>query len=255
MENKELNWKRMRLGRITASELGDIVSASGKIIDGNIDYVRKKRFERSHGFSYPISGRALELGHEQEPYAVKWWNANCPNLPIVYAQDLEEIPFWAVNWAKFGASPDAYAPDQSYVVEIKSVVGNTTAEFFADDRTDYAEKRAVVLKEHGPQLAGQFLSNPKVEKIYLLKYIFQRDEVDDDTDSPLEPWRGIVFEFTRADFDLDDLQNRIILFDLFIDSEYNAKDFKGTKVSSFSIEISRDTKGNIVSTKLLPPEA
>ena len=65
--NKEKNWLRKRLGMITASELGQIVSASGKIIDGNLSYIRAKRWERKHGFSHPVSARAMDIGNEQEP--------------------------------------------------------------------------------------------------------------------------------------------------------------------------------------------
>lgn len=227
MESKENKWMSSRLGRITASELGDIVSASGKIIDGNIDYIRKKRFERNHGFRYPISGKALELGKENEPYAIAWWRTNMPNLPVMYSQERDEIPFWTTpDIPNFGASPDAVAPDESYVVEVKCVVGNTGAEFYADPDTEYDEKRGVVLKEHGPQVMGQFLANPKVKTIYLLKYIYQRDDVDEDIDAPDAPWRGIVFEFHREDFDLEFMKGRIELFNAFIASDYSPKMFK-----------------------------
>ena len=70
--NKELVWKRKRLGCISASELDDIVSASGKIIDGNLSYIRKKRFERKHGYTLPVSSRPMEIGKEQEPYIAQW---------------------------------------------------------------------------------------------------------------------------------------------------------------------------------------
>jgi hypothetical protein len=91
--------------------------------------------------------------------------------------------------------------------------------FFGDDYTTYEEKRAEVFKEHGNQIAGQFLSNDKVEEIWLVKYIYQRDDVMEDVDSPVEPWRGIVFKFKREDFDLEAMKDRIILFDKFIDSK------------------------------------
>lgn len=224
--NKEQLWKKERLGRITASELSEIMSASGKIIDGNIDYVRRKRFERAYGFSYPVNSKNFEIGHVQEPYAIEWFRANHPDIPIIYAQECELIPIWVADFANFSASPDAFTEDESIVVEIKTVVGNTTAEYYADAHTSMEDKRKSVIKEHGAQLAGQFLSNPKVQKIYLVKYIYQRDDVDEDIQSPLSPWRGRVFSFEREDFDLEAIKKRILLFDLFIDSEYDSKELK-----------------------------
>src|SRR5574344_66196 len=75
-------------------------------------------------------------------------------------------------------------------------------------------------------LSWRASSYPKVEEIWVLKYLYQHDDIDDDTDSPLEPWRGLLFKFKREDFDLEAIKQRILLFDKFIDSEYDAKSFK-----------------------------
>ena len=82
-------------------------------------------------------------------------------------------------------------------------------------------KATEVFKEHGNQIGGSvpILQLPKVEEIWLVKYIYQRDDVMEDVDSPVEPWRGIVFKFKREDFDLEAMKDRIILFDKFIDSK------------------------------------
>lgn len=232
--DKEFIWRKERLGRITASELGNIFSASGKIIDGNIDYIRHKRFERRHRFSYPVSAKNFEIGHEQEPYAMEWLRANYPDMEFVYAMDLPTIPIWSADFANFSASPDGFTPDQSIAIEIKTVVGIGNAEYYDDEKTSYEDKKASVKKEHGMQLAGQFLSNPKVQEIWLLKYIYQRDDCDEDVSSPLEPWRGLVFKFRRDDFDLKEVAERIKLFDLFIDSDYETKAFKSLKFELIS---------------------
>lgn len=216
--DKEQVWKSKRLGCISASELNDLFSRSGKVTEANIDYIRKKRFHRKHKFELPINGRALEIGKEMEHDAVEWLRANYTSLDIVYSQELDEIPFWRVEWAKFGASPDCFTSDERIVFEIKNCVGNDTVYFFDDEYTSEEEKRVEVYKEHGNQIAGQFLSNPKVEEIWLVKYIYQRDDIMEDIDSPLEPWRGKVFKFKRDDFELDAMKDRIILFDNFIDS-------------------------------------
>lgn len=219
--DKEKVWKAKRLGCISASELGDLFSRSGKVTEGNLNYIREKRFHRKRRFELPINGRALEIGREMEHDAVEWVRANYPSLDLVYAQECDEIPFWTVNWAKFGASPDCFTRDESIVVEIKNCVGNDVVYFFADEHTTYEEKRLEVFKEHGNQLAGQFLSNDKVKEIWLVKYIYQRDDVMEDVDSPVDAWRGNVFKFKREDFDLDAIKERIILFDNLIDSKYS----------------------------------
>lgn len=236
MDNREKIWKAKRLGVITASELDCLMSASGKIIDSNIAYVRRKRFERTHKFTYPIFGRAMEIGREMEKYACAWYRENYPLNEIVYAQELEEVPFWKVDWANFGASPDAFSPDHSLIVEFKTLVGNSNIEFFSDDHTSYEEKRSLVLKEHGAQIMGQFLSEPAAKEAHLVKYVPQSDDVDEDIDSPLAPWRGTLFTFKREDFDLDELHDRIIWFDRFIDSDNDAKLLKTLPVGSITPE-------------------
>ena len=223
--DKEMAWRKERLGRITASELGDLFSASGKIIEG-----RDKRFERLHGFSYPVSAKNFEIGHEQEPYAIEWFRHNYPELPIIYAMELPRIPIWVADFANFSASPDAFTEDESIVIEVKTVVSDGNAEFYADELTSYEDKLASVKKEHGMQIAGQFLSNPKVKEIWVLKYIYQRDDCDEDVSSPLDPWRGIIFKFKREDFNLLEVATRIKLFDLFIDSQFESKALKTLKL-------------------------
>lgn len=230
VEEKEYEWLKKRVGCISASELNNLFSLSGKVTEANVDYIRKKRFERKHGYSLNVSSYAMEIGKEQESYAVEWFRENYPQFSdIIHANtDLDEIPFWTVGWAKFGASPDAFSPDETFVLEVKTVVSNADTDYYADEFTPYVDKYQRVKKEHGNQIAGQFLSNPKVEKIWLLKYIYQRDD-DFDVDSPLEKWRGVVFEFVRSDFELEKMKDRIILFDNFIDAPVDPASLKTTK--------------------------
>lgn len=229
---------RERLGKITASELDELKSAKGGIIDTNISYIRKKRFERKRGFALPIYGKALDIGNEQEPYAVEWFKANHPNVHILYSKNMENIPFWKVDWANFGASPDCFTPDEKIVLEIKTVYSNQNVEFFCDEHTSFDEKRAAVLKQHGAQLEGQFLSNDKVEEIWVLKYIYQRDDIPYDVDGPLEPWRGLLFKFKREEFNLEVAKADIEMFDKLIDSTINPSDMKKN--------VKRDEKGFMI---------
>lgn len=226
--NKEQKWMDRRLGMITASELGSITSASGRIIDGTLSYIRSKRWERKHGFTHPASAKAMDIGNEQEPMIYKWAMANMGYGEIVYSKDLPEIPFWTATDCPMGASPDAFTPNEKVVFEFKTLVGATSIEFFGDERTSYEEKKAAVWKDHGDQLVGLFLSNPNVEVINLIKYIYQDDFIVKDTDSPLAPWRGTVFVFTRSDFEksIAYMRDRIILIDAMIDSDCNPSEFK-----------------------------
>lgn len=226
--SKELVWRRKRVGNITASELNEIFSASGKIVDGNIDYIRRKRFERKRGFRYPSYSKNFDIGHEQEKYAFEWFKANYPDIAMVYSldNDLPEIPFWNVGWANFGASPDGYAANEGIVLEIKTVVSNQNTEYYSDELTSFEDKMATVRKEHGYQIAGLFLSNEAVKEVWLLKYMYQHDDCDEDISSPLDAWRGIVFKLRREDFDLEKIKERICLFDAFIDSAFESKAIK-----------------------------
>ena len=225
---KEEFWLKKRVGMITASELGSITSASGKIIDGNLSYIRAKRWERKHGFAHQVSARPMEIGNEQEPMAIEWARKNLGLQEIVYSKELPEIPFWVATDCPVGASPDAFTPDESVVIEIKTLVGATAIEFFADEYTSYEEKKAAVWKDHGDQLLGQFISNSAVQEIILVKYIYQDDDIMSDTDSPLAPWRGIVFKFERNDYEesISAMRDRIRLFDAMIDAPINPSDFK-----------------------------
>lgn len=226
--DKEQKWLQKRLGMITASELGQITSASGKIIDGNLSYIRSKRWERKHGFTHPVSARAMEIGNEQEPTIYEWCKANLGFNEIVYSKELPEIPFWIATDCPVGASPDAFTPDQRIVFEYKTLVGATSIEFFGDEYTSYEEKKLAVWKDHGDQLLGQFISNSAVEEIWVVKYIYQDDDILKDTDSPLAPWRGLVFKFARKDYEasIEELRRRIILFDKMIDAPINPAEFK-----------------------------
>ena len=225
---KEEKWLRRRIGMITASELGQITSASGKIIDGNLSYIRAKRWERAHGFSHPVSARAMDIGNEQEPMIAMWCRENLGIPEIIYSKELPDIPFWIATDCPLGASPDAFTPDKSVLLEFKTLVGATSIEFFGDQYTSYEEKKLAVWKDHGDQMLGQFISNSAVEEILLVKYIYQDDDIMQDTDSPLATWRGQVFNFQRKDYEesIAAMRNRIILFDKMIDSPINPSEFK-----------------------------
>lgn len=241
--DKETIWLNKRVGKITASELDFITSASGRIIDTNVSYIRAKRFERNHGYSLPVSSRAMDIGNETEPMIFKWLKANCydgedPNS-IIYSKDLPEIPFWSSPDCPLGASPDAYTEDERVVFEFKTLVGNEMTEFFCDPYTSFEEKKTRVWKEHGDQILGLMLSNPNVKMVVLIKYAPQRDDIMSDTDSPLASWRGHRFLFERKSFEgsLSEMRQRIILFDKMIDAHVNPAEFKDGRWSLLNGEL------------------
>ena len=217
---------------ITASELGQITSASGKIIDGNLSYIRSKRWERKRGFAHPASARTMDIGNEQEPMVYQWAVENLIGGlgfdSIVYSKDLPEIPFWRATDCPLGASPDAYTPDERIVFEFKTLVGATSIEFFGDEHTPYEEKKLAVVKDHLDQILGLFCSNSAVEEVWLIKYIYQDDDIMADTDSPLASWRGLVFKFKRSDYkeSIAQMKERVRLFDAMIDSPESPVNFK-----------------------------
>lgn len=224
---KEEKWLAKRVGLITASELKDIISASGKVTEGIRAYIRRKRFERAHGFALPVSNKYMSIGNEQEPMAVAWLRRRFGN-EIIYSKELDEIPFWIVDWGRFGASPDAFTEDEKHVYEIKVAASNGTIEFFADPHTSYSAKQLAMEKEYLPQILGQFLSNEKVEKITLVRYIPQLDDVIQDTDSPLADWRGYLFEYHREGLieEIDEMKERILRIDGLINSDLSPEEMK-----------------------------
>lgn len=220
-----------RCGKITASELGEITSASGKIIDGCVSYIRAKRWEREHGYALGVSAKQMDIGNENEPMIFEWLKANVGADDVVYSKDPElgEIPFWVPEDAPyFGASPDAFTFDRKTIWEFKTLVGNEATFFFMDKYTPMADKKARVIKEHGDQIMGLFIASPETETVKLIKYAYQRDDVDLDRDSPLAPWRGIIFEFKRSDYavSIEEMAMRINMFDQMIDAHVNPVEFK-----------------------------
>ena len=226
--DREQKWRLQRCGYISASMLSDIASKSGKITETNISAIRAKRFERRHHYPLNVSSRAMEIGSQNEKYIIDWFRENYPDVEIVYSQELDSIPFWVVDWAKFGASPDAFTPDERIVVECKTLVSNGNIEFFADENTPYEEKKAKVWDEHGSQILGQFLSNDKVEEIWVVKHIYVDEFNEFEPSDPLASWRGFVFKFKREDFaaSLQEMRERICLIDAMIDAPINPSDFK-----------------------------
>lgn len=219
MEQSERQWLKERCGYLSASELDNLRTPKTKTeLKATSTLISQKRFERTRGYPWLIKARNLDIGNEQETYIAGWIRENYPEAEIIHSKELDIPLFRKVTWAKFGASPDAWSPDFKRLYEFKTLCGAADIAFFHDPTIPYEEKRAYVIEKHGDQLKGQFLAVEECEEIWLVKYIYQDDFNDLDTEPTTAPYRGMVFRFRREDFDLESMKYRIIFNDMYIDS-------------------------------------
>lgn len=236
-ESGQIEWLQSRCGCFSASELHLLMSSSGKFTQGNISYLYKIQRERELGRpKMSPDAPALRFGRENEPYAIEWLKEH----PIedkyqpIYVGDFDKSKTFVKNTHYFGATPDCFVVhgeipseltwewllscNKKAIVEIKCIYGDAEENYIFSPTVPFDEKKAHVKDEHGDQIAGQFISFPKVRTIFLLKYLPQNDIDDFDLDSPLDPRRGIIFKFTRDEFDLDYYKKRIIFAHNYLES-------------------------------------
>ena len=230
MENKELQWHLKKVGKFSASRAADLMSASGKWIEGNIDYLYEIQYQRlTNEPTPPVYAKPMQVGIENEPYAVEWLRENYPSMILLHcdADFTEKIFDEPYADLAFGVSPDAFVmkPDSGvtidgapYVytenfkqhiqslVEIKCVVGRKNTVRYFSPTLPFEVKKEMALKEHRWQLASQMFGYPDVELIYLLKYLPQIDDNQFDLRPVTDPSRGLVFEFTRAELAIEIMQ-------------------------------------------------
>lgn len=230
LSQKEHRWLLEKVGYISASSLGDLLTGGRK---GNawgetaITYLYKLQRERTRGIPSPqISAKPMSFGNENEPYAIEWlrWNVNRDIKNC--SEDFDDKLFKKHETVMFGASPDAILGTPGNVSELfetKCVYGAKETNWMFSPTVPHDEKVAAVLKEHRPQLAGLLLAYPECNYISLLKYDAQRDDNPFDTLSPMDPSRGLLFDFTREDFGayLEEVWMRILMADEFLRKGYN----------------------------------
>ena len=227
MEAKEKQWLLDRVGYLSASRLDDLMSkgrSKDKLWgDTAINYLYE--IERQRWLKEPPVPKfaaPMEFGKEQEPYAVEWLRENVGGIIQHCDQDFNDKIFQKVTWAKFGASPDAFAVNENGVIEalieIKTVYGEKEKCKYFSPSKPFESKKAMALDEHRAQMAGQLLAYPEVDVIWLVKYDGQ-SEWEFDLRSTTDISRGIVFRFTRAEFGsyLDEVKDRIIKADGYLD--------------------------------------
>lgn len=95
-EQKEIEWKEKRRGKITASTLPDLMKAGkgcpfGK---GALDAMYLVRYERRTGTMRENgSNKAFDWGHENEPLAVEWVRSQLMNEIKSCTTDFKDIVF------------------------------------------------------------------------------------------------------------------------------------------------------------------
>lgn len=230
MENKELQWHLKKVGKFSASRVADLMSASGKWIEGNIDYLYEIQYQRlTNEPTPPVYAKPMQIGIENEPYAVAWLRENYPLLTVLHcdADFTEKVFDEPYPDLAFGASPDGFVmkPDgglsaenaphlysQGFkqhiqaLLEIKCVVGRKNTVRYFSPTLPFEIKKEMALKEHKWQMAAQMFAYPAVERIYLLKYLPQMDDNQFDLRPVTDPSRGLLFEFTRAELVVEIMQ-------------------------------------------------
>lgn len=229
--DSELKWQKARTGHITASELHKLkIGKRGGVTEEAKNYISKKRFERKYGYPLLEDNKYFRMGKMYEQDAIEWIRAQFPDLDIRYSQDESEFeypPFYTVEWAKFGASPDAESRDGRLIIDTKVLCTPSTICFHSDPTIPHEIKRAKVLAEHGDQMAGLMLARPKCQEFWIVKYNPMLEDNMLDTEPTTAAFRGFVYKYTRQEFGmaLDSMKEMIIFADKFIDSPYSPDDY------------------------------
>jgi hypothetical protein len=232
------------------------MSASGKWIEGNIDYLYEIQYQRLTGEPEPpITARPMRIGIENEPYAIAWVRENYPDLNVLHCgADFTELIFEEpYPDLMFGASPDAFITQKeaiknmadgrviydsaiksfiSALLEVKCVVGRKeTVRYFSPTLPDEV-KKDMVKKEHGWQMAAQLFAYPNVQKIYLLKYLPQMDDNEWDLRPASDPSRGIMFEFSRGELAIEiaTFEHRLRVADVYLKSGRDLEKINDLKI-------------------------
>ena len=239
MDQREHEWLQEKIGVISTSELSRLMptTASGKWTAGNKSYlykIQRQRFLKQP--SPPVYSRTMQIGIENEPYAVAWLRANTDMSIMHCSTDFSKKIFVKTEWG-LGCSPDVYETAiQEYVtelkvvvksevqinslIEIKCVAGEESTNFYFSPTISFEKKRMRAFDEHRDQMAGQLLAHEGVDIVRLMKYDPQDDNDPFDLRSPIDPSRGILFDYTREEFGtyLDTIKERVIFADQFLDS-------------------------------------
>ena len=205
-EQKEIEWKEKRRGKITASTLPDLMKAGKGCPFGKaaLDAMYLVRYERRTGTMRENgSNKAFDWGHENEPLAVEWVRSQLMNEIKSCTTDFKDIVF-NEPFEGFGDSPDfyVYGFDGKVIAlgEIKCPMSQGKIESLQFGNT-IDEK-----DEYYWQFLGHFLGRPDIDKLY---YVIYDGYVND----------GRILEMNRADHveNIKNLYDRIRLASEMID--------------------------------------
>jgi len=226
MEAKEQHWLQRRAGKITSSNLKklftggrrDLTDAERAVIGGNRKTIDVEFGETAISYLYQLQrekrlGRPtyqrdiynLEFGKNAEPVAIAWLRANRPDWIVKYSNsdDFDEIPFCKSAAGAYD-SPDGYV-GLSSVLEVKCPVDQAK---FEQMRDVTAEE---VRGEYEYQFANHLNCNPTCSKLIYLVYDCMVDNDPLDITDPLDPSRGILFEYDRSEFQelIDQIEDKV----------------------------------------------
>jgi hypothetical protein len=242
-EQKEMEWKEKRRGKITASTLPDLMKAGKGTPFGKaaFDEMYLVRYERRTGIMRESpTGKALDWGHENESLAIEWLRSQLISEIKSCTTDFKDIVF-NEPFKGFGDSPDfyVYGFDGKIIAlgEIKCPMSQGKIESLQflneiDDKNEYYW-----------QFLGHFIGRPDVDTLY---YVIYDGYIND----------GRIIELHRADHveNIQKLYDRIRLSNEIIDESLRSgRDFpdcieSAKEVLKLKLEIEAlqpESKGNV----------
>ena len=217
MNEKERAWKIKRSGiptsssyhrllvkgsvKLTGDALAAAKAAKSRVTidtefgDGAMTYIRELvREVRRCKPTFHRDNFNFDWGHKQEPMAIAWLKHSTMLDIKSCSFDFDDIVF---NISECGGdSPDFYVGEDG-VGEIKCPVSESLFEKIKEHNDKW-----LAIEEYSlDQLAGHAIGMPSAKKVYFLVYDGQNDDDEMDTLSPLDPDRGVLFEFTREELE------------------------------------------------------
>ncbi len=168
--DREYEWKKKRVGRITSSQLPNLMKKGrGKPFgDTSLTVLYGVKYERrTKSMLENVECKAFQWGHDNEPLALDWLRMQMMNTVKSCSDDFEEIVF-CTPFEGFGDSPDGYIYDfdgnVEGVVEVKCPISQPKFEKNIEC-TEITNKH-----EYYGQFLGHFLGTPSAK--YLLWVVY-----------------------------------------------------------------------------------
>jgi len=124
----ELEWFRLRIGKVTASELDNLISPLWKEREGEMPktYLYKKLAEKWTGHALPgFTSHATEQGNIKEEKAIPWFRFEYEHLSV------KQVGFVESDDGLSGCSPDALIGDDGGL-EVKCPFAETHVKYLVN---------------------------------------------------------------------------------------------------------------------------